>query len=54
MSSTIEDDKIAKIELMLASGSNYKDPTEKYFEAIVPASHSKRLSIINSIMRGKA
>ena len=50
---TPNDDKIAKIELMLACINGYDNPTHQRFVPIVSVSGSKRLEIIHHIMKNK-
>ena len=50
---TPNDDKIAKIELMLACKNGYDNPTHQRFDPIVSVSGSQRLEIIHHIMKNK-
>tara|TARA_R110000744_G_scaffold33567_1_gene78763 strand:- start:962 stop:1123 length:162 start_codon:yes stop_codon:yes gene_type:complete len=50
---TNAEEKIAKIELMLACESGFNNPTHHRFDPIVSVSGSKRLEIIHKIMTNK-
>ena len=50
---TSNDDKIAKIELMLACKNGYDNPTHQRFDPIVSVSGSQRLEIIHHIIKNK-
>ena len=50
---TNAEEKIAKIELMLACKNGYDNPTHQRFDPIVSVSGSRRLEIIHHIMKNK-
>ena len=47
------EEKIAKIELMLACETGYDNPSHQRFDPIVSVSGSQRLEIIHKIMKGR-
>jgi hypothetical protein len=51
---TNAEEKLSKIELMLACKNGYDNPTHQRFDPIVSVSGSQRLEVIHQIMKGKA
>jgi len=47
------EEKIAKIELMLACETAFDNPSHQRFDPIVSVSGSQRLEIIHKIMKGR-
>jgi|TARA_R100001530_G_scaffold18259_1_gene15606 hypothetical protein len=50
---TNAEEKLAKIELMLACETGYDNPTNPRFAPVVQVSGSQRLEIIHKIMKGR-
>jgi hypothetical protein len=48
------EEKIAKIEMMLYSENSFKSPGHPRFQPVIPVSGSQRLEIIHKIMEGRA
>ena len=47
------EEKIAKIELMLACNNAFDNPNHQRFDPVVSVSGSQRLEIIHKIMKGR-